>query len=112
MGKIISMMPVIGNIARLMTRHCYVVIENRLSWDSTICLESNDFCITELHFWRQNIDLLNVKKLGGYMCPDTLVFSDASDIACGSYVVKGNNSVFRCPRNGNAPRPRPHAGPP
>ena len=93
-GKIIFMMPVIGNIARLMTRHCYVVIENRLSWDSTICLESNDFCITELNFWRQNIDLLNVKKLGGYMCPDTLVFSDASDIACGSYVVKGNNSVF------------------
>ena len=56
------MMPVIGNIARLMTRHCYVVIENRLSWDSTICLESNDFCITELNFWRQNIDLLNVKN--------------------------------------------------
>ena len=28
------------------------------------------------------------------MCPDTLVFSDASDMACGSYVVKGNNSVF------------------
>ena len=22
------------------------------------------------------------------------MFSDASDIACGSYVVKGNNSVF------------------
>ena len=28
------------------------------------------------------------------MCLDILVFSDASDIACGSYVVKGNNSVF------------------
>ena len=48
----------------------------------------------ELKFWRQNIDLLNVKKFGGYMCPDTRVFSDVSDIACGSYVVKGNNSVF------------------
>ena len=63
-GKIISILPVIGNNARLMTRRCYVVIENRLSWDSTICLESNDFCITELNFWRQNIDLLNVKNFG------------------------------------------------
>ena len=93
-GKIILMMPVIVNIARLMTRRCYVVIENRLSSDSTVCLESNKFCINELHVWRQNIDLSNVKKFLGYMCPDTLVFSDASDIPCGSYVVNGNNSVF------------------
>ena len=28
------------------------------------------------------------------MCPDTLEFLDACDIACGSYVVKDNNSVF------------------
>ena len=27
-------------------------------------------------------------------CPDTLVFSDASNVACGSYVVKANNLVF------------------
>ena len=93
-GKVISMMPVIGNIARLMTRRCYVIIENRTSWDSVVCIESSDFCITELNFWRKNIDFLNVKKLGGYRCPDTLVFSDASNVACGSYVVKANNLVF------------------
>ena len=68
-GKVISMMPVIGNIARLMTRRCYVIIENRTSWDSVVCIESSDFCITELNFWRKNIDFLNVKKLGGYPRP-------------------------------------------
>ena len=88
------MMPVIGNIARLLTRRCYVIIENRVSWDSVLCLDRNDFCITELNFWRKNIEFLNVKKLGGYSRPDTLVFSDASDIACGSFVVKASNSVF------------------
>ena len=93
-GKVISMMPVIGNIARLLTRRCYVIIENRVSWDSVLCLDRSDFCITELNFWRKNIEFLNVKKLGGYSRPDTLVFSDASDIACGSFVVKASNSVF------------------
>ena len=49
-GKPISMMPVKGNIARIMTRRCYVIKENRLSRDSSVCFESNDFCITELVF--------------------------------------------------------------
>ena len=93
-GKVISMMPVIGNIARLMTRRCYVIIENRQHLDSILRLESNDFCITELNFWRRNIHFLNMKKFGGYRCPDTLVFSDASNVACGSYVVNANNLVF------------------
>ena len=61
-GKVISMMPVIGNIARLMTRRCYVIIEQRESWDSVLSLENGDFCITELNYWRQNIDTLNLRK--------------------------------------------------
>ena len=93
-GKVISMMPVIGNIARLMMRRCYVIIEQRESWDSVLSLEYGDFCITELNFWRQNIDTLNLRKLRGYSCPDTIAFSDASSTGCGSYVVKANNSVF------------------
>ena len=38
-GKVISMMPVIGNIARLMTKRCYVIIENTTSWDSVFVLK-------------------------------------------------------------------------
>ena len=61
------------------------IIENRLSWDSAVCLKSNDFCITKLNFWRLNIELLNVKKFSSYIWTDTLIFSNASDIACSSY---------------------------
>ena len=56
--------------------------------------ESGDVCITELNFWRKNIDSLNLRKFGGYSCPDTLVFSDASTIGCGGYMVKASSSVF------------------
>jgi hypothetical protein len=35
-GKIISMSPVIGNISRLMTRYCYMIIETRSAWDSLL----------------------------------------------------------------------------
>ena len=93
-GKIISMMPVIGNIARLMTRRCYIIIESRESWDSVLRLSSSDFCITELNFWRKSIDSLNFRKLGGYRCPDTIVVSDASSTGCSSYIVKSQSSVF------------------
>ena len=41
-GQIISMMSNIGKMARLMTRRCYVIIENRLSLDSALCLGSNE----------------------------------------------------------------------
>ena len=94
-GKVISMMPVIGNIARLMTRRCYVIIKNRLHLDSVLCLESNLFFIAELNFRIKNVSrLFECEKFGGYRCPDTLVFSDASNMACGSCVVDANNSVF------------------
>ena len=41
------MMPVIGNIACLMTRRCYVIIESRESWDSVLRLTSSDVSNTE-----------------------------------------------------------------
>ena len=32
-GKIVSMQPVLGNTSRLMTRHLFMAIESRVSWD-------------------------------------------------------------------------------
>lgn len=32
-GKVISVMPVIWNVARLITRHLYELIQNRVTWD-------------------------------------------------------------------------------
>ena len=40
-GKIISMGPVIGNVSRLMTRQCYMLIESRYSWNSFLKFDSS-----------------------------------------------------------------------
>lgn len=39
-GRIISMSPVIGNISRIMTRYCYMSIENRSTWDAPLILSN------------------------------------------------------------------------
>ena len=77
-GKVISVMPAIGNIARLMTRRCYFIIESHETWDSIIRLTGSDFCITEMNSWTKFINSLNLRKLGIYCRPESLVFSDAS----------------------------------
>ena len=35
-GKFVSMLPVMGNVARLMSRSCHVAIESLFSWDKTL----------------------------------------------------------------------------
>ena len=48
-GKIISMMPALGNICQIMTRHLHMAICCRNYWDSVI--EFNDNIVQELRFW-------------------------------------------------------------
>lgn len=93
-GKVISMMPVIGNIARLMTRYLYKEIETSKSWDFCYKLPLNHPCLTEVNFWVENLEKLNVRKLSAYNQVQTLIYSDASHLSCGSYIVDCKNSVF------------------
>ena len=51
-SKIISMMPVIGNVARLKTRHMYSMIKNRLSWDNVFSILQFDSALDEMFFWK------------------------------------------------------------
>jgi uroporphyrinogen-III decarboxylase len=46
-GKIISMSSVIGNISRLMTRYCYMIIETRSAWDSLLEIIHSDQVATQ-----------------------------------------------------------------
>ena len=64
-GKIISMSPVIGNISRLMTRYCYMIIKTRSAWDSLLEIIHSDQVKAELVFWQENIVKLNRKYLAG-----------------------------------------------
>jgi hypothetical protein len=87
-GKIISMSPVIGNISRLMTRYCYMIIETRSAWGSLLEIIHSDQVKAELVFWQENIIKLNRKYLADYSCSSVVNYSDASDIAAGACTVE------------------------
>ena len=94
-GKIISMQAVLGNISRLMTKCLYMYIETRSYWDSHLKLNSNDPCIQELYFWKNNVRKLNCKKLLVTMSiPEVVVYSDSSNVATGAFMVKVRDSIF------------------
>ncbi|CAH3135751.1 unnamed protein product, partial [Pocillopora meandrina] len=52
-GQIISTAPVVGNIGRIMTRHCVMSTLCVDNWDSVFCLD--DYCKEELYFWKDNL---------------------------------------------------------
>ncbi|CAG2253337.1 unnamed protein product [Mytilus edulis] len=93
-GKIISLSPVLGNLTRLMTRYCYLCIVQRLSWDKLLQIVYPAEILNELKFWKSNVVTLNKKKLAMYSPSSIVIFSDASNVACGAYTVELENKIF------------------
>ena len=93
-GKVISLSPVIGNVCRLMTRHCYKAIESRLSWDGPLVCENIECVLNELDFWITYISKLNVKHMHRYSSSDVLICSDASSVAAGAVCIEHDKKVF------------------
>ena len=52
-GKIIFLSPVFGNVTRLMTRCCYMVIETRVEWDKLLLLNYSEEVKRELNFGKK-----------------------------------------------------------
>ena len=50
-GQIISTGPAVGNIGRIMTRHCVLSTLCNDRWDTDFHLD--DYCQEELHFWKK-----------------------------------------------------------
>ncbi|CAC5365631.1 unnamed protein product [Mytilus coruscus] len=84
-GRIISMAPVIGNVARIMTKFCYMAIECRTEWDKWLLFPCPYKVLSELHFWLDNITSLNIKLLDHYSKSHVVIYSDASGIGSGAY---------------------------
>ena len=61
-GKVISLSPVVGNLTRLMARHCYMSIETRSCWDTNLFLVYPSEILRELYFWKDNAKSVNCKK--------------------------------------------------
>ena len=60
-GQIISLSPVVGNISRLMTRHCQMSIAAALDESLQFVLTNN--CLSELMFWNDNVMNINNRFL-------------------------------------------------
>ena len=68
-------------------------IETR-SWDKHIFLVYPSEILRELYFWRDNVKSVNCKKLVSYRPSSVVMYSDASNIACGAYSVEIESKVF------------------
>jgi hypothetical protein len=72
-GRVISMTLVIGNVAMIKSKYCYMAIENRSAWDKPIMSFNQD---KELRFWENNISKLNSRQLGVYSKSSVVIYSD------------------------------------
>ena len=52
-GKIISLGNCVGNVARLMTRNTFAVINSAMNWNSLVSLTPD--CVDKLNFWKDNL---------------------------------------------------------
>ena len=93
-GRVISMIPVIGNVGRIMSKYCYMAIETRLAWDKPLLLSNPNFVLSELTFWLNNIHSLNCRRSSVYSKSSVIVYSDASNYAAGAYSVELENKIF------------------
>lgn len=85
-GQIISMGCAVGNVTRLMTRNCYLAINQRHSWDDPLFLSPE--IRQELTFWLNNIDSFNGKAMIPKSSAVGIVYSDASSSGFGGYLVQ------------------------
>ena len=85
-GKIISMLPALGCICQIMTRHLNMTICSRTYWDSVI--QFNENIVQELRFWFFYCDKIKFRYIAPlHRIPERIIFSDASEFAGAGYMV-------------------------
>ena len=85
-GKIISLGNCVANVARLMTRNIFTIINSAMNWNSMVSLTPG--CVDELNFWKVNLVYINGVPLWPIKRkPSRIVYSDASISACGSFIT-------------------------
>ena len=84
-GRIISCMSVFGRICKIMTKALHSVIDSRAYWNARVFLTTE--AISELNYWGANARALNSTPfVYPVNVPHYIVYSDASDVACASYI--------------------------
>ena len=90
-GQILSIGPVVGNIGRIMTRHCILSTLCRDKWDSISHLD--DYCKEELYFWKENMVNIKTRYCFVSKVPSYFVHSDASATGGGTIIDFNNDFV-------------------
>lgn len=85
-GKIISMALAMGPVARLMTRNLYALLNTRT--EGCCNLEITPAAREELNFWVKGIDNFNGQNIWHSPSAIRVVYSDASDMGYGGYMVE------------------------
>ena len=92
-GMINSLFPFVGNVTRIMTRSLYQVLNSRSSWFSSVTL--TDEAMREIMFWKLNARSLNGRPAWpAESKPSKIVYSDASNHACSSF-VENEGKIFQ-----------------
>lgn len=87
-GKVISMLPVLGNVCLLQTKSLYMVIESRRSWDARIDILNCRQC---LMFWQVVFKTHTFyRQLFKDILPSVFVYSDASSVGGAAYIEHDN----------------------
>ncbi|VDI40154.1 Hypothetical predicted protein [Mytilus galloprovincialis] len=76
----------VGPVVRLRTRSMYECILYKASWNANVLLNSRS--LDEIIFWKENIEKMNGRELHIVEQYSSVVYTDASGIGYGGYLVK------------------------
>ena len=86
LGQIVSMHTVLGPLVQLKTKEAFRCVNSRASWNACVLLTPQTK--SELEFWKCNVDRLNVLPIENTISYNYNVYTDASGIGYGGYVLE------------------------
>ena len=86
------MIPALGNVCQIMTKHMHMLVCCRNSWDEKILV--NDYILEELKFWYFECESLSFKRIVPMnRMPQRVIFTDASQYAGAGFISNDNKIV-------------------
>ena len=89
--KIMSMSLALGPVTCLMTRSLYFVLNQRTAWCQSLVITPE--ASQELMFWLREIAKFNGRYIWPRPSAVRMVYSDASDVGYGGYIVEHGDLV-------------------
>ncbi len=98
-GQIIALSGAVGNVTRLISRSMLTNVQSAPSWQHSILLTTET--LRDLQFQEQNILALKPVPMKTDFTFQTVVYSDASGVGAGEYIVEINEAISHGAWNDN-----------